>query len=253
MRVIYFGHSCFLVEASGIRLVLDPWLGNNPHRAVDPALVPCDYVLCSHAHEDHTWDALNLARLHGATIVAPYELAEHFAAQGAKTLDLMPGGGVDLPWGRIQMTPAIHSSALEMPNGENRAMGVASGFLLRAAGRSLYHAGDTALFGDMALIGRHGLDLALIPIGDRYTMPRFKSIPMPLPLALPLPVTPCACCPLAKRSNLGPRPITLNNQPIAGKSRTSDCEASLHNLRCQSGFHFARLLARAGEKGFLSR
>ncbi|HVS52528.1 MAG TPA: metal-dependent hydrolase [Opitutaceae bacterium] len=170
MRLTYFGHSCFRVEAAGVRLVFDPWLATNPHGAVDPASVPCDYVLCSHAHDDHISDALPLARAHGATIVAPYELAEYFAAQGAKTIDLMPGGGVDLPWGRIQMTPAIHSSTLELPHGENRAMGVAAGYIIRAENRALYHAGDTALFGDMALIGRHGLDLALIPIGDFYTM-----------------------------------------------------------------------------------
>jgi len=170
MRLTYFGHSCFLLEVPGSRLVLDPFLTGNPHGAVALADVPCDFVLCSHAHEDHIGDALGLARLHRATIVAPYELAGYFAAQGAATLDLMPGGGADLPWGRIQMTPAVHSSALELPNGENRSMGVASGYLIRAAGRSLYHAGDTALFGDMALIGRGGLDVALVPIGDRYTM-----------------------------------------------------------------------------------
>ncbi len=170
MRLTYFGHSAFLVEVPGARLVFDPWLKANPHGSVDPANVPCDFVLCSHAHGDHIADALNLARLHGATIVAPFELAEYFNAQGAQTIDLMPGGGVDLPWGRMQMTQAIHSSAIELPNGENRAMGVASGYVVRAGGRALYHAGDTALFGDMALIGRHGLDLALLPIGDRYTM-----------------------------------------------------------------------------------
>ena len=139
-------------------------------RPVDPATVPCDYVLCTHAHGDHIADALQRARKHGATIVAPFELAEYFAAQGATTLDLMPGGGVDLPLGRIQMTPAIHSSALELPDGENRSRGVPSGYVVRAGGRTLYHAGDTALFGDMSLIGRHGLDVALIPIGDFYTM-----------------------------------------------------------------------------------
>lgn len=170
MRLTYFGHSCFLIDLPGARLVLDPFLSENPHGAVDPATVPCDYVLCTHAHEDHSCNALDLARLHAAMLVAPFELANHFAAAGAKTFDLMPGGGVNLPWGRIQMTPAIHSSALELPDGENRAMGVASGYLIKAAGRTLYHAGDTALFGDMALIGRHGLDLALLPIGDRYTM-----------------------------------------------------------------------------------
>jgi L-ascorbate metabolism protein UlaG (beta-lactamase superfamily) len=170
MRLTYFGHSCFLVEVEHARIVLDPYLSENPHGAVDPARVPCDFVLCTHAHEDHTCDALELARLHGATIVAPYELAEHFAAQGATALDLMPGGGVDLPWGRLNMTPAVHSSALELPGGENKFMGAPCGYLIRAGNRALYHAGDTALFGDMQFIGRGGLDVALVPIGDRYTM-----------------------------------------------------------------------------------
>jgi L-ascorbate metabolism protein UlaG (beta-lactamase superfamily) len=170
MLLTYFGHSTFRLEVAGQRLVFDPFLRANPHGSVDPATVPCDYVLCSHAHEDHIADALNLAKMHGATIVAPYELANHFADLGAKTIDLMPGGGVNLPWGRIQMTPAVHSSALELPKGENRAMGLASGYVVRAAGKLLYHAGDTGLFGDMQLIGRHGLDVALIPIGDFYTM-----------------------------------------------------------------------------------
>lgn len=170
MRLTYFGHSAFLLEIAGQRLLFDPYLRRNPHGAVDPASVPCAYVLCTHAHDDHVADALEVSRLHQATIVAPYELAEHFAAQGAPTIDLMPGGGVTLPWGRIDMTPALHSSALEFPGGESKPMGLASGYVVRAAGQSLYHAGDTGLFSDMRLIGRHGLDVALIPIGDFYTM-----------------------------------------------------------------------------------
>ena len=170
MRLTSYGHSCFLVEVAGQRFVFDPYLKENPHGRVDPARVPCDFVLCSHAHEDHIADALVLAKLHGATLVAPYALAEHFGALGAKTLDLMPGGGVNFPWGRIQMTMAIHSSALELPGGHNIAMGAPCGYLVRAGGQSVYHAGDTGLFGDMAFIGRGGLDLALVPIGDRYTM-----------------------------------------------------------------------------------
>lgn len=170
MRLTYFGHSCFLIEVRGARLVIDPYLTENPHGPVALASVPCDWVLCTHAHEDHICDAADLARLHAATLVAPYELAEYFAAQNLRTLDLMPGGGVDLPWGRLDMTPAVHSSALELPHGENRAMGVPGGYVVRAGGKSLYHSGDTALFGDMSLIGRKGLDVALLPIGDRYTM-----------------------------------------------------------------------------------
>ena len=78
MRVTSFGHSCFLVEVGGVRLVFDPYLKDNPHGRVPLARVPCDYILCSHAHEDHICDALELAQLHTATLVAPYELAEHF-------------------------------------------------------------------------------------------------------------------------------------------------------------------------------
>jgi L-ascorbate metabolism protein UlaG (beta-lactamase superfamily) len=190
MRLTSFGHSCFLVEVeglpdglsaqapataeaspkSGVRLVFDPYLKENPHGRVPLAQVPCDYVFCSHAHEDHICDALELAKLHSATLVAPYELALYFGERGARIIDLMPGGGLNLPWGRIQMTPALHSSALELPGGESKFMGAPCGYLVRAGGRSIYHAGDTALFGDMALIGRGGLDLALLPIGDRYTM-----------------------------------------------------------------------------------
>jgi L-ascorbate metabolism protein UlaG (beta-lactamase superfamily) len=170
MRLTYFGHSAFLLEIAGQRLVFDPFLRGNPHGSIEPASVPCDFVLCTHAHSDHLGDALELARLHRATIVAPYELAEHLAAQGATTLDLMPGGGVNLPWGRLTMTPAVHSSALELGNGVTQSIGVPSGYVVRAEGRSLYHAGDTALFDDMRLIGRHGLDVALLPIGDFYTM-----------------------------------------------------------------------------------
>lgn len=170
MRLTYFGHSAFLLELAQKQLLFDPYLRRNPHGSVDPAAVPCDLIFCSHAHEDHVGDALELARIHHAKIVAPYELAEHFAAEGAETIDLMPGGGVNLPWGRIEMTPAVHGSALELGHGRTQAMGPPSGYVIRAGGRSLYHAGDTALFGDMRLIGRHGLDVALLPIGDFYTM-----------------------------------------------------------------------------------
>ena len=170
MRLTYFGHSCFLLEVEGARIVLDPYLSDNPHGRVAPAKVPCDYVLCTHAHEDHICDAVELSKKHKATIVAPYELAEYFAEQNAKALDLMPGGGMNFPWGRLEMTPAVHSSALELPGGKNRFMGAPCGYVVRAEGKAVYHAGDTALFGDMALIGRGGLDVALVPIGDRYTM-----------------------------------------------------------------------------------
>lgn len=169
MRVTYFGHSCFLVETEKARLVLDPFFTGNPVTATAASEVPCDYVLVSHGHEDHSCDALEIAQRQGATIIANFEIAEYFAAKGARTHGLNPGGGHDFPFGRVQLTLAQHTSSLGDPAAPVY-MGVACGLLISADQLKVYHAGDTALFLDMQLIGRAGLDLALLPIGDNYTM-----------------------------------------------------------------------------------
>lgn len=169
MRVTYYGHSCFLVETARARLLLDPFLTGNPLAPVRAADVQCDHVLVSHGHEDHSGDALAIARANGATIIANYEIAEYFGAQGAKVHAMNPGGGHDFGFGRVKLTLAHHTSSVEA--GLNpKYMGVPCGLLVVADGRTLYHAGDTALFLDMQLIGRAGLDLALLPIGDNFTM-----------------------------------------------------------------------------------
>ena len=170
MRLTWFGHSCFLLETASHRLLFDPWLNVNPVSPVKAVDVRCDFIFCSHAHEDHTGDALEIARNNRAPIVAPYELAEYFAAQGAETVDLMQGGSAALAFGRVKLTAAVHSSALELGNGRNLPLGEPGGFIVSVDGKKIYHAGDTALFSDMQLIGRSGLDLALLPIGDWYTM-----------------------------------------------------------------------------------
>jgi L-ascorbate metabolism protein UlaG (beta-lactamase superfamily) len=170
MRVTYFGHSCFLVETTKARLVLDPFFTGNPVCPVEAANVSCDYVLVSHGHSDHTGDALALALRCGATLIANHEIAEYFGAKGAPSHGLNPGGGFNFPFGRVKLTPARHSSSLDENPLAPVYMGEACGLLITTDGRNLYHAGDTALFLDMQLIGRAGLDLALLPIGDNYTM-----------------------------------------------------------------------------------
>ena len=170
MRLTWFGHSCFLLETGTHRLLFDPWLNTNPVSPIKAADVRCDFIFCSHAHEDHMGDALEIARTNHAPIIAPYELAEYFAAQGAATIDLCHGGSAAQPFGRVKLTPAIHSSALELGSGRNLPLGEPGGFLISAANKNIYFAGDTALFSDMRLISRPGLDLALLPIGDWYTM-----------------------------------------------------------------------------------
>jgi L-ascorbate metabolism protein UlaG (beta-lactamase superfamily) len=170
VKLTYHGHSCFELRTAKARLIIDPFLTGNPSAQVTAAEVDCDYILVSHGHDDHVGDALALAQRCGATLIANFEIAEYFAARGAKTHGMNPGGGHDFPFGRVKLTPARHSSSL----GENPLapvyLGEACGLLLTVDGRKIYHSGDTALFLDMQLIGRAGLDLALLPIGDNYTM-----------------------------------------------------------------------------------
>lgn len=169
MRLTWFGHSCFLLETPQARFLFDPFLDDNPSSPVKAADISCDYLLVSHGHSDHCCDALAIAQRTGATIISNYEIAEYFARKGAKTIDLNPGGGINLPFGRVKLTPAIHTSCIELepvpPYG-----GTACGVVLSVGGKNIFHAGDTALFSDLSLIGRIGLDVAMLPIGDNYTM-----------------------------------------------------------------------------------
>jgi L-ascorbate metabolism protein UlaG (beta-lactamase superfamily) len=169
MRLTYFGHSCFLLETAKARLILDPFLNENPLSPIKSADIRCDYVLVSHGHEDHSGDALEIAQRCGATIIANYEIAEYFGAKGAKTHGMNPGGGFNFPFGRVKLTLAHHTSSVEAGL-RPIYLGVPCGLLVQADGKNVYHAGDTALFLDMQLTGRVGLDVALLPIGDNFTM-----------------------------------------------------------------------------------
>ncbi len=169
MRLTFLGHSCFLVETARARLLIDPYLRENPLAPKGAADLACDYVLLTHGHDDHTADAFEIAQRCGATIIANFEIAEYFAALGAETHGLNPGGGFNFPFGRVKLTIAHHSSSLG-PASNPIYMGAPCGILITADGKNLYHAGDTAVFLDMQLIGRAGLDVALLPIGDNYTM-----------------------------------------------------------------------------------
>lgn len=169
MKITYLSHSCFLVETSKARLLIDPYLTDNPAAKTKADDLRCDYILLTHGHEDHTCDALDIAKRCDATIIANYEIAEYFGALGMKTHGMNPGGGFNFPFGRVKLTIAHHTSSVKA--GLNPIyLGAACGILLQADGKTLYHAGDTALFLDMQLIGKVGLDLAMLPIGDNYTM-----------------------------------------------------------------------------------
>ncbi|HMF15558.1 MAG TPA: metal-dependent hydrolase [Gemmataceae bacterium] len=167
-RIRWLGHACILLETNGLNVLIDPFLTGNPAAAVKAEDVSADFILISHGHGDHVGDAIDIARRTGATIISNYEISEWLKGMGvAKVHGQQHGGGHAFPFGRVKLTLAFHGSML--PDGSNG--GNPCGFLLYLKdGTKIYHAADTGLFGDMRLIGEEGLDLAILPIGDNYTM-----------------------------------------------------------------------------------
>jgi L-ascorbate metabolism protein UlaG (beta-lactamase superfamily) len=167
-KLRWLGHACLLLESDGQRLLIDPFLTDNPAAAATADEVPADFILVSHGHGDHVGDTVAIARRTGATVVANYEISQWLQKQGLKKVHgQQHGGGHAFPFGRVKLTVAFHGSAL--PDGSNG--GNPCGFLITFNdGTHVYDAADTALFGDMRLIGEEGIDLAVLPIGDNFTM-----------------------------------------------------------------------------------
>ena len=166
VSLTWLGHGSWSI-AAGAQILLDPFLDDSPTAPLKASDVAADTILVSHGHFDHVSDVVAIAERTGATVVSNFEICEWFTKQGVeKTEPMNLGGGVDFAWGRVQATLAHHSSAL--PDGTYG--GNPSGFLLSLEGKQVYFACDTALFLDMKLIGSIGLDLAVLPIGDRFTM-----------------------------------------------------------------------------------
>ncbi len=175
VKITWLGHSCFAIDAGGHRLLVDPFLDQNDKAPVKAAAVECGFILVTHGHFDHISDAAPIAKRTGATVLANFEVTQWLTKQGVagdKVVGMNPGGGVNQPFGRAKMTIAHHSSS--MPDGSYG--GVPGGWLLDLHGPRVYIAGDTALFLDMKLIGLGGLDLAILPIGDQFTMGPEDSI-----------------------------------------------------------------------------
>jgi L-ascorbate metabolism protein UlaG (beta-lactamase superfamily) len=167
-RLCWLGHACLLFESDGKRVLIDPFLTGNPAAAAKAEEVPADFILVSHGHGDHVGDTVAIARRTGATVVANYEISEWLKGQGlSRVHGQQHGGGHAFPFGRVKLTLAFHGSVL--PDGTYG--GNPCGFLITFPdGKRVYDAADTGLFGDMRLIGEEGLDLAILPIGDNYTM-----------------------------------------------------------------------------------
>jgi L-ascorbate metabolism protein UlaG (beta-lactamase superfamily) len=169
MELTYLGHSCFLLDIGGTRVLFDPFITDNPLAAsIDQEAIEADYILLSHAHGDHLADAEHFARKNNATIVAIYEVCEWYKSKGIENLVHMNiGGKVHLPFGSVKMVSAVHSSVL--PDGTYG--GNPAGFVVESAEKTFYFAGDTGLTYDMKIIAeQYKIDVAFLPIGGQLTM-----------------------------------------------------------------------------------
>ena len=167
-KLTWLGHASWLIEAGDHRVLLDPFLTDNPSATAKPEdLDPISHILISHGHFDHVADAAAIANRNDATIVAIFEIAQWFTnKQSVKsTIGMNRGGSVQLPFGTAKMIPALHSS--DLPDGSYG--GNPAGYVLSIDGKRIYFACDTAIFSDMKLYA-HGVDVAVLPIGDLFTM-----------------------------------------------------------------------------------
>lgn len=167
LELIWHGHACFTIKGGGAILLLDPFFTDNPKADLAADEVEADYILVSHAHGDHFGDTLSIAKRTGAVVISNAEIASYCREKGVEAHGLNLGGGHPFPFGRVKMTIAHHGSLFP----EGTPGGNPGGFLIDLEGKRIYFAGDTGLFYDMRLIGEEkAIDIALLPIGDNYTM-----------------------------------------------------------------------------------
>lgn len=187
--ITWFGHNAWSLDTGGATVLVDPFLNDSPTAPLKADGVKADYILLSHGHGDHVGDTVSIAKRTGAKVICNFEVSQWLEKKGVngdKLVGMNPGGGIAQPFGHVKFTIAHHSSS--MPDGTYG--GVPGGFLLTLPESRLYFACDTALFLDMKLIGTPGLDLAVLPIGDLYTMGPEDSIDA-VKLLNPKRVAPC--------------------------------------------------------------
>lgn len=169
LTLTYIGQSAFALDNGdpAQQVLIDPYITGNPAATLAPDDFAPATILLTHAHDDHLGDTIAIAKRSGATVIATLELGKWLGAQGLSSVPANHGGTIAFPGGTVKLTPAWHTSSY---GDDFLAPGVAAGLVVRYGGKVVYFAGDTCLFGDMRLIGDEGLDVAVLPIGDHFTM-----------------------------------------------------------------------------------
>ncbi|WP_310619521.1 metal-dependent hydrolase [Flexibacterium corallicola] len=177
MKITYWGHSAFRIEIKDAVILIDPFLSGNPHfpkdKSVEQVSSGVTHVLLSHGHDDHLGDALDILKNTGAQLSSCFEVCMWASSHGIESINPMGcGGRVDVGPFKVALTNAVHSSSSQAETGTPIYMGNPNGLIIEAEGEpTLYHMGDTDIFGDMALINElYAPKVGLVPIGDRFTM-----------------------------------------------------------------------------------
>ncbi|MCL6570161.1 MAG: metal-dependent hydrolase [Bacillus sp. (in: Bacteria)] len=171
MRISYHGHSVVQINTNGKTILIDPFITGNQLTDLKVEEMNPDVIILSHGHNDHVGDTVKLAKKNNALVVANHEISTYLSWQGVNTHGMHIGGAHQFEFGKVKLTQAFHGSSFTTESKEIIYCGMPAGILFMNEGKTIYHAGDTALFSDMLLIGkRHPIDVAFLPIGDNFTM-----------------------------------------------------------------------------------
>lgn len=171
MKISYHGHSVVKIMTGGKTILFDPFINGNKLTDLRADKEKPDVILLTHAHNDHVGDTVEIAKENDSMVIAPVELANYLGTFGLETVGMNLGGSKEFDFGTVKYTKAFHSSSYTTDDGDVIYGGMPAGILFKAEGKTVYHAGDTELFGDMELIGkRNDIDVAFLPIGDFFTM-----------------------------------------------------------------------------------